>query len=457
MCKSNKKNIAIICAVVLGILSFITFLVITAFKTDKAIALKDSKGEVFATVEWNGTSENYVAEEEFVKAYAAAAFNEAVKIVEVQEKLEAEKSKKYFFDNVTELKTNFDRDFSLRLKDAFEKREGEEFSCEMAITDLNGKLIAVFSTGNEEQPYSVSNNYVGSAIKPFSVFAPAIETGRYNWSSMIVDSPVSQVMDENGEYKDWPVNANDTYTYENVALVDALMKSTNTVAVKLLQEVGVKKSIGALENRYAFNLDYEKKKVTGTSEDEVLGNIALGYLYKGASVIDMAGNFQVFANGGLYTKPVAVDEIINGETSLYKAEYESKRVLSQTTAEIMNKMLQLVVRGGTGKNANINGVKVGGKTGTTTGNEDNWFVGFTPEYTCAVWHSVTTSGNIAPDIFADVFEGVEVENNNYPHIGNVVSKPYCQQSGKLRGKGCKFANRGYFASNNLPEVCDECK
>jgi penicillin-binding protein 1A len=125
--------------------------------------------------------------------------------------------------------------------------------------------------------------------------------------------------------------------------------------------------------------------------------------------------------------------------------------------DIMNKMLQLVVRGGTGEKANIKGVKVGGKTGTTSGNADNWFVGFTPEYTCAVWHSTLTSGNIAPDIFADVFEGIEVENNNYPHIGNVISKPYCQLSGKLRGNGCKFINRGYYASNNLPEICDECK
>ncbi len=457
MSKTKKKSILIIGVVVFAILSFVFFLVFSAFKTEKSISLKDSQGDIFAYIEWDGVSESFVSEDEYAKAYACTAFNEALKIIEEQQKDADGDIKDYFFKNVTEITTNYDKEFSLRLNEAFQKNNMQDFSCEMAVTDLNGRLIAVFSAGNEEAPYSVSNNYVGSTIKPLSVFAPAIETGMFNWSSMIEDAPVSQIQNESGEYTDWPVNANNEYTYEKMSLADALLNSTNTVAVRLLKGVGVTKVIDTLEYKYGFDLEYEKQKVKSTDETEVLGNIALGYLYKGASVIDMAGCFQPFANGGFYNKPMAVDEIFNGETSLYKAEYENQQVISDSTAEIVNKMLQNVVGGGTGKDAYVPGIRVGGKTGTTSGNKDNWFVGFTPEYSCAVWHSFSEKGNIAPEIFASVFENLETVENSYPHCDEVISKPYCNVSGKLRGTNCKMINRGYYTENKLPAVCDECK
>ena len=457
MSKTKKKSFVIIGVAVLAILCFMIFLLVSAFKTEKSIPMKDLQGEIFAHVEWDGVSEKFVADDEYVKAYACTAFNEALDIVSLQQKEFKGDIKDYFFENVTEIKTNFNKDFSVRLNEAFQKSDLQDSSCEMAVTDLNGKLIAVFTTGNEETPYSVTDTYVGSTIKPLSVFAPAIETGKYNWSSMIEDAPVSQIKNEFGEYTDWPVNANNEYTYENVTLADALMDSTNTVAVHLLKAIGVKKAMDTLENKYGFNLEYEKEKTKSTDETEVLGNIALGYLYKGASVIDMAGSFQPFANGGFYSKPLAVDEILSGETSIYKAEYKGQRVISEATTEVLNKMLQNIARGGTGKDAYVDGVKVGGKTGTTSGNKDNWFVGFTPEYSCAVWHSFSEKGNIAAAIFASVFENIEAVENSYPHSDDVISEFYCNKSGKLRSANCKTANRGYYVKNNVPTICDECK
>ena len=452
----NKSAVFAVAGCALAIVIFVAMLMASVLKTEKSILIKDKNGEVFATVEWDGVKETFESDNQFMKTYVAIAFDEAQSVIAKKENVSENKIKKYVFKNVTEIRTNFDKGAFLKLKSACEQQGFENTSCEIAISDLNGKLVAVFSVGNKENGFELSRNYVGSAIKPLSVFAPALESGKYNWSSMIVDSPVSKVQDDEGKMSDWPVNADGKYTYEPVAIVDSLINSTNTVAVKLLQGVGVSKSMDALEKKYGFNLDYERQKIESTDETEVLGNIALGYLYNGATVVDMAGNFQPFANGGVYTKPVAVDEVLDGDKVLYKTEYRSKRFLSESTAEIMNRMLQLVVQGGTGKNAKVEGLKVGGKTGTTSGNQDNWFVGFTPDYTCAVWHSFSEKGNVAPDIFADVFENVKSENKVFPHKKGVISELYCKKSGKLKGENCDNTSRGYYLHNKLPEICDKC-
>lgn len=456
MKQKNKSAVFAVAGSILAVVILVAVLMVTVLKTEKSILIKDNKGEVFAVAKWDGVKETFETDNQFMQTYASLAFEEVQSIIAEQEKLTEKKINKYIFNNVTEIKTNFDKGAFLKLKAACEQQGFENTSCEIAISDLNGKLIAVFSVGNKENPLSLSRNYVGSAIKPLSVYAPALESGKYNWSSMVVDSPVSKVQEENGKLSDWPVNADDSYSYEKEIIVDSLMNSTNTVAVKLLQGVGVSKSMDALEYKYGFNLDYERQKIKSTDETEVLGNIALGYLYNGATVVDMAGNFQPFANGGVYTKPVAVDEILNDNQILYKGKYINKKVLSEETAEIMNRMLQLVVQGGTGKNAKVEGLKVGGKTGTTSGNQDNWFVGFTPDYTCAVWHSFSEKGNVAPEIFSDVFENVKSENKVFPHKNGVISEVYCEKSGKLQGGNCKNTRRGYYVHNKLPEVCNEC-
>ncbi len=452
----NKNAVFAVAGGIFAVVILLAILMTTVLKTDKSILIKDSKGEAFAVAKWDGVKESFETDDQFMQTYASIAFEEVESIIAKQENLTEKKIKKYIFNNVTEIRTNFDKGAFLKLKSACEQQSFEGTACEIAISDLNGKLIAVFSVGNKENPLSLSKNYVGSAIKPLSVYAPALESGKYNWSSVLVDSPVSKIQEEDGNLSDWPVNADNSYSYEKEIIVDSLINSTNTVAVKLLQGVGVSKSMDALERNYGFNLDYERQKIESTDETEVLGNIALGYVYSGATVVDMAGNFQPFANGGVHTVPVAVDEILNDDQVLHKEKYINKRVLSESTAEIINKMLQMVVRRGTGKNAAVNGLKVGGKTGTTSGNQNNWFVGFTPDYTCAVWHSFSEKGNVAPDIFADVFENVKPINNDFPHKNGVISKVYCKKSGKLKSENCGSTSRGYYVHNKLPEACDEC-
>lgn len=457
--KNNKKAIAAIVIVCLVVLIAVAVVLVlgSAFKETGSIALKDSKGEEFATASWDGYDITYTVDNEYEQAYAEYVTQEAKNILVEAKKTDADNANDYIFKNITSINTNYNPETQKLLKASYDKNKKLlAAECAMAVTDLNGKLIAVFSNGTEEN-LALRKTYAGSTIKPLSVYAPAIDSGKFNWSYAIEDSPVKQVQEQDGSLSDWPTNSDGRYTNKNMCLVDALAFSTNTVAVKLLQEYGVENSVKILDETYGMSVDFEKDKMNSVGEDEILGNIALGYLYEGVSVVDMAGYYQVFATGGKYTAPKAVDEIFDENGSVYKSEYTSVKAMKTETAQIMNKMLKKVVTVGTGVEANIDNVNVVGKTGTTSGNADNWFVGVTPEYSCAVWHSAIDDGNICPEVFAGIFESVEGTVEDFPGSGKIEAKLYCEKSGLLRGEKCIYCNKGYYLKTENLAQCEECK
>ncbi len=454
---SKKKLIIIFSVIAVFVVALVGILVAASFGGEQNIIIKASDGEEIGSVSWSGFSATITATDEKYTEYVMVAFNHAIDIFEKEKALSETEAEKQLFKNVTEIKTNLDKNTLDEIINGYEKQKLEsDTDCYIATTDLHGKLTAVFSN-NTEALGSMSKTYAGSTIKPISVYAPAIEGGKANWSTTFVDSPVTKIQEENGEFSDWPVNSNGRYTEKEMLLTDALAHSTNTIAVKLLQGIGVEKAIDVLENDYGINVDYEKTKIEGTDETEVLGNIALGYLYSGVSAIDMAGYYQPFANGGMYCAPTAVDELLKNGEIVYKSQYEEKRVFSLETSVIMNEMLQLVVKYGTGEAARIKGQDVGGKTGTTSGNADNWFVGFTPYFTCAVYHSFSSEGNQCPEIFKAAFENKEAINEAYPESKRITREFYCEESGLLRGNNCVFSSRGYYTVGQQLARCDKCQ
>lgn len=456
--ENSKKKIIIIFSVIAVVcVALVGVLFAASFGGEKTIVIKAGDGEEIGSATWNGFSSTVTATDEAYKEYVMVSLNHAIEIFVKENGLSQDKAEDYLFKNVTEIKTNLDKAVLEEIAQGYESQAlGNDTNCYMATTDLHGKLTAVFSN-SQEALGSMAKTYAGSTIKPISVYAPAIESGKANWSSTFVDSPVTKTQEADGTLADWPVNSNGQYTQEEMLLTDALAHSTNTVAVKLLQKLGVSEAIKVLEENYGINVDYEKTKIDGTNEAEVLGNIALGYLYNGVSAIDMAGYYQPFANGGMYCTPTAVDEMLKNGKTIYKSQYEEKRVFSLETSVIMNEMLQLVVKYGTGEAARIKGVDVGGKTGTTSGNADNWFVGFTPDYTCAVYHSFSSEGNQCPEIFKSAFENKEATDTEYPTSDKIKRDFYCEESGLLRDNNCVFSSRGYYTAGQQLARCDKCQ
>ena len=325
------------------------------------------------------------------------------------------------------------------------------------LTDINGRILATVSNSNKVN-YCLKNNFPGSTFKPLGVYASAIENRVINWSSMIPDQPVKQVVYD-GVKKNWPANYNNKYSSANVSVANAVKVSLNTVAVRVLNSLTPEKSIDFLE-RLKIDTSYEKNKIKENRKEDILSNLSLGYLKKGVSPLDLAGYYQIFANGGSYTEPYAVKKITCGDKIIYEAKTEKEKIISKSTSKIMNELLSLPVSsGGTAQDASINGIQIRGKTGTTEGYKDNWFVGFTPEYICSVWYGFDESqesrqGNYAVEIFKGIIEKINVDSKkNFFECKDVLRKKYCVYSGMLAEDGCNNTEYGFYDKNNIPDAC----
>lgn len=284
----------------------------------------------------------------------------------------------------------------------------------------NGSLVALLGGRDyERKGFSRldSRRQPGSAFKPIVSYAPALESGKF--------SPDSMISNEQQCFGNYCPRNLHGYS-KTINLTTALTKSENIPAVWLLNEIGVGTGV-----KYAEAMGIQMDK-----NDRNLA-IALGGLTHGTNTLEMAGAFSVFANGGSYNPPYSIKSIKDHD-GVEKYKYnppKSKRVVSEQTAYYMTEMLQNVVNDGTGKRAKISR-PVAGKTGTTQHginglnskkNRDVWFVGYTPEWTAAIWmgydkpdknHLLNGSSGQTAALFAAVMEealkGVPVKDFPVP-------------------------------------------
>lgn len=272
---------------------------------------------------------------------------------------------------------------------------------------LNPKTggISALVGGRGEYTYGRFNNATelvrqpGSSLKPL-VYTAALEQG-YHMSDLLVDEPINI----NG-YS--PQNIDHKFRGQ-VTMYDAVAHSYNIPPVWLLNNIGIEKGVRAVE-RFGIPLD----------ENDHNPGLALGGLHKGTSPLRMAQAFSAFANNGVMMDAHAILEIKDSEGEVIgKWHEQSKEVTDAEVAQQMTYMLQGAVEEGTAKKAQISGMEVAGKTGTTQlpftgvdGSKDHWFVGYTPDIVGAVWlgydktdteHYLTsTSSFTAPPIFEQV-------------------------------------------------------
>ncbi|MCI2255079.1 penicillin-binding protein [Domibacillus sp. PGB-M46] len=208
----------------------------------------------------------------------------------------------------------------------------------------------------------------GSTIKPLLDYAPYLDTYGADINEM--------VSADNYCYQGYcPSNYSKT-EYGMVPIKEALAKSHNTAALRLLIKTG-------MERAYSYLDKFEFEKVTET--DHNAPATALGGFDYGMTTLEMASAYTSFVDG-TYTKPHAIKRVtdFHGNT-LFAWDEEPVRVWSTATSYKMRAMLTNVVKNGTGKKANFATSYIGGKTGTTNSYRDLWFVGLTEGYTAAVW------------------------------------------------------------------------
>ena len=209
----------------------------------------------------------------------------------------------------------------------------------------------------------------GSSFKPY-VYITALENG-YKPSSRVVDAPVSC---RNGARYWSPKNYNGRYR-GRMQMWYAVAKSINTIPVKLSLSIGREK---VLANLKKLGLDHIRKSCS----------MALGD--QGVTPLQHTAGYAVFANGGMEVKPYGVLEIRNkAGTLIYSRERDEpppKRLFKREHAEQMNYMLGQVTTQGTARRAQLDFTTTAGKTGTTSGYKDAWFLGYTGRYVAGVWY-----------------------------------------------------------------------
>ena len=209
----------------------------------------------------------------------------------------------------------------------------------------------------------------GSAFKPF-VYLTALERS-IPPTRKIDDAPVEIRMARNDVWS--PKNYTGRYDGP-ITVREALTRSKNTVTVRLAQELGM---ASVIQTARQMGISTPIPNVPST---------ALG----AAEVrpIDLVRAYAAFANGGLLPEPHVIDRIEDRHGAIvYQAEAQRDRVVDPATAYVLTTMLRDVVDRGTGTPVRAAGFRApaAGKTGTTNGATDIWFVGYTPELVGAVW------------------------------------------------------------------------
>ena len=416
-----------------------------------SITIYDASNNLIATVKSSNVSDKEVKDKSY-KSYVQYVVDEAIQVFANKNNCNLKDAEKILYSNDFSINTTLDSKVHSALCAFYEKSDYDNTPIGCSVTDLSGAVRAIFSSDGECALDKVSPY---SAFKPLSVYAQAVEKGIVNWSTMYEDMPYKQIKDDRGEYTDWPKNASGKYSYEKTPIVEAVRHSINTVAVFTLKDVGVKNSINFLTSNFGIDLSNERARLDSADEDEVIGNIAMGYLYSGVTTVNMAGYYQIFGNGGTYEKPHSIEKICDSEgKTVYTYSGTEKRVIKSETAKVMNLMLQEVLqKGGTGAAAYSKKYKIAGKTGTGEDN-GNWFVGVTPELSIAVWHGKGLDKNTAPEMFAEIsLEIPEPRRTDFPTSAMVRKSLYCVHSGGLYTVKCKNMAIGYYALEDIPSPC----
>ncbi|MDR2932945.1 MAG: transglycosylase domain-containing protein [Oscillospiraceae bacterium] len=375
--------------------------------------------------------------------------------------------------------TTIDEDIQKHLEDYYSTSENfpqviynEEYpQSACVITDTNGKILGMVGGIGEKtvsrgfNRATMAKRHPGSAIKPLGVYALNFEYNRINWSSLIDDNPINP---EDPPSQWWPINF--TRVYRGPTTIDyAVYMSVNTVAVKLGQAITPKTIFDFLHNDLRFDSLIERQVIGGQVFSDVdIAPMALGSMTEGVTPLEMAGGYQMFANGGRFTKPYAFTKVVdsNGKVVL-ETDTTANVVISEDTATILNKLLQRVTSVGTGTRANLGTFQTAGKTGTSTDDVDQWFVGVTPYYVCQVWlgydekdpknynGQIRYSTYAPPIIFKDIMlplhEGLE--SKQFEDSPDVQSMTYCTITGDLASPNCTAVATGWYKKNRPPSVC----
>ncbi|QQO21102.1 PBP1A family penicillin-binding protein [Bradyrhizobium diazoefficiens] len=352
----------------------------------------------------------------------------------------------YAFDEMRKLVDTFPKSYTERVfvvrlaidpnvqkaaEDAVEnqlRQFGRDYHATQAATvvaDLDGGIRAM--VGGRDYGASQFNRAVDAYRQPGSSFKPYVYTtallNGFTPNSKIVDGPVC--------IGNWcPQNYGHSYS-GLVTLTQAITRSINVVPVKLSIAIGQKEQpkapnpakigrakIVEVARRFGLKAPLPDTPSLPIGSDEV-------------TVLEHAVAYATFPNRGKAVTPHAVLEVRTGAGDLVwrwdRDGPKPRQAIPASVAADMAGMMSHVVSEGTARRAALDGIPTAGKTGTTNAYRDAWFVGYTGNFTCAVWYgnddysptNRMTGGSLPAQTWHDIMlaahQGVEIRE--IPGVG----------------------------------------
>jgi len=329
--------------------------------------------------------------------------------------------------------------------------------------DLQTALVAVDTATSQiralvgGKDYSLSQlNHVyaqrqpGSTFKPF-VYSLALQQG-WTAADQITCEEVEFEVAGSPTYR--PTDYGDEpYHWKDFTLKEAVMISDNVVAVRLNEWIGPQNAARHAEQFGFKNLDAVLSLPLGSNA---------------VRPVDMAVGYAVFANGGSYTPASYILRIEDQDGNILEEKKASpRRIISPENAYIITDILNGVLQpGGTGSTLRERAERpAAAKTGTTDEFKDAWFVGYTPQLSCAVWvgydrnQVVNLTGSVAAGpIWADFIKGASASlpRQDFHVPSNVNKLPVCLDTGFIATEYCPRSITMAFEKGSEPrDLCPQ--
>ena len=298
----------------------------------------------------------------------------------------------------------------------------------------------------------------GSVFKPF-VYTTALENG-YTVSQQLLNQPVVlNVQNTDGSWVKWKPQNYGGSTGGLTTLREGLRKSLNLISVRIVQQdYAPAEQVKRTAQRMGISTDIRAVDAIALGTSEVIP-------------LEMVSAYAAYANKGVYSKPFAITKIEDRYGNTIR-EYSAVQyeVLSEEIAFLMTNLMQTVMDRGTAGSARWKYKftrPAAGKTGTTQGWSDAWFVGFTPQLATGVWFGVDdyqVSLGIGQDgskaalptwarFMRDGHDILEMPRVNFQRPSGIIVSEICSVSKMGARKACPIEKEVYKSGSEPGQKC----
>lgn len=309
----------------------------------------------------------------------------------------------------------------------------------------------------------------GSTFKILSTYLPALDTSGMTLATVQDDAPFYYPGTKK-LVKNWYGSSYRGLT----SLREAMAQSMNVAAVKTLNQVTPKTAYDYLLNLGFTTLVDNYTAKDGKTYTDISLPLALGGLTRGVTNLELTTGFAAIANQGTYHPATFYTKIVDHDGNVLldnTTDIESRQVMKDSTSWLLTSAMEDVIRTGTGGRLKFQQLSMAqaGKTGTSTGNRDLWFVGYTPYLTAGIWggyddNKKQRSITYHKDLWRDIMDQLnhDFTNTSFVKPDSITSAVICTKCGKLAIDGiCNIAVGGscakkeYFSKDSFPtENCD---